>query len=64
MNEEESKMECPKCSGLMYMERLTDFFVIFNVWKCINCGALMDKTIIENHQKSLDALEAVGSASG
>lgn len=57
-------MECPKCSGLMYMERLTDFFVIFNVWKCINCGALMDKTIIENHEKSLESLETVGTASG
>ncbi len=55
-------MKCPKCSGLMYLERLSDFFVIFNVWKCINCGALMDKTIMDNRRKSLavpDAIETV-----
>lgn len=52
-------MKCPKCSGLMYLERLSDFFVIFNVWKCINCGALMDKTILENRRKSLAILDAI-----
>ncbi len=56
-------MKCPKCSGLMYLERLSDFFVIFNVWKCINCGALMDKTIMDNRRKSLAVLDAVEAAS-
>ncbi|VAX29172.1 hypothetical protein MNBD_NITROSPIRAE01-1266 [hydrothermal vent metagenome] len=56
-------MKCPKCSGLMYLERLSDFFVIFNVWKCINCGALMDKTIMDNRRKSLAVLDAVETAS-
>ncbi len=56
-------MKCPKCSGLMYLERLSDFFVIFNVWKCINCGAVMDKTILDNRRKSLAALDAVESIS-
>ncbi len=56
-------MKCPKCSGLMYLERLSDFFVIFNVWKCINCGALMDKTILDNRRKSLAVLDAVETAS-
>lgn len=55
-------MKCPKCSGLMYLERLSDFFVIFNVWKCINCGALMDKTIMDNRRKSLAVLDALESA--
>lgn len=55
-------MKCPKCSGLMYSERLSDFFVIFHVWKCINCGALMDKTILDNRKKSLAALEALETA--
>ncbi len=50
-------MECPKCKGLMYIERLSDFFVAFHVWKCINCGALIDKTILDNQKKSLAALE-------
>ncbi len=56
-------MKCPKCSGLMYLERLSDFFVIFNVWKCINCGAIMDKTILDNRRKSLAALESVETIS-
>lgn len=56
-------MKCPKCSGLMYLERLSDFFVIFNVWKCINCGALMDKTIMDNRKKSLAVLDAVETVS-
>jgi len=45
-------MKCPKCAGLMYGEKLSDFFVTFHVWKCINCGALMDETILDNHRKS------------
>ncbi|MFQ5588616.1 MAG: hypothetical protein ACE5F7_07235 [Nitrospiria bacterium] len=56
-------MKCPKCSGLMYLERLSDFFVIFNVWKCINCGALMDKTIMDNRRKSLAVLDGVETVS-
>jgi ribosomal protein L37AE/L43A len=58
----EQKMKCPKCEGLMYLERLSDFFIIFHAWKCINCGALMDKTILDNQKKSLPFLEPVGSA--
>jgi len=58
----EQKMKCPKCEGLMYLERLSDFFIIFHAWKCINCGALMDKTILDNQKKSLSFLEPVGSA--
>ncbi|HLG21919.1 MAG TPA: hypothetical protein VI382_03830 [Candidatus Manganitrophaceae bacterium] len=55
-------MKCPKCEGLMYLERLSDFFIIFHAWKCINCGALMDKTILDNQKKSSPLLEPVGSA--
>ncbi len=51
-------MECPKCSGLMYMERVNDSIAIFSVWKCINCGNIIDKTIIENRQNSLAVLGA------
>lgn len=54
-------MECPKCAGLMYVEPLSDFFVVFHVWKCINCGALLDQTIIENQQKNLAPLESAKS---
>lgn len=55
-------MKCPKCEGLMYLERLSDFFIVFHAWKCINCGTLMDKTILDNQKKSLPFLEPVGTA--
>ena len=48
-------MECPKCKGLMMLERFSDFFLIFYAWKCINCGAIIDRTISNNRQKSLAA---------
>jgi len=46
-------MECPKCKGLMMLERFSDFFIIFHAWKCINCGSIIDRTISANRQKSL-----------
>lgn len=56
-------MKCPKCEGLMYLERLSDFFIVFHAWKCINCGALMDRTILNNQKKSaLFVLETVAVA--
>jgi hypothetical protein len=48
-------MECPKCKGFMELERFSDFFLIFYAWKCINCGAIIDKTIANNRRKSLEA---------
>ena len=51
-------MECPKCQGTMMLERLSDFFIVFYAWKCINCGAMIDRTITTNRRKSLAAKEA------
>ena len=45
-------MECPKCKGLMMLERFSDFFLIFYAWKCINCGAIIDRTISNNRRKA------------
>jgi hypothetical protein len=53
----EEVMECPKCKGLMMLERFSDFFLIFYAWKCINCGAIIDRTISNNRRKSLAARE-------
>ncbi len=50
-------MDCPKCKGLMMMERFSDFFLIFYAWKCINCGSIVDRTIASNKRKSLAELE-------
>lgn len=46
-------MECVKCNGLMLLERFSDFFLVFYAWKCMNCGAVIDKTIAVNRRKSL-----------
>lgn len=45
-------MPCPKCKGLMVLERFSDFFLAFYGWKCINCGAIVDKTIATNRGNS------------
>ena len=46
-------MDCPKCKGMMMLERFSDFFLVFYAWKCINCGAIIDRTISDNRRKSL-----------
>jgi hypothetical protein len=49
--EGEGPMNCPKCRGLMYSERVSDFSLTFYAWKCVNCGALIDQTILANQYK-------------
>jgi hypothetical protein len=44
-------MDCPRCKGLMMLERFSDFFLIFYAWKCINCGSIIDRTICMNRLK-------------
>ncbi len=45
-------MRCQKCNGWMCTEGLSDFHSEFDLWRCVNCGARMDRTILEN-RKSL-----------
>ena len=45
-------MDCPKCKGFMELARFSDFFLVFYAWKCLNCGAIIDRTIAENRRKS------------
>ncbi|MFO0729532.1 MAG: hypothetical protein U0231_13695 [Nitrospiraceae bacterium] len=56
-------MECPKCKGLMMLERFSDFFLIFYAWKCINCGAIIDRTISSNRRRAWLAGTAAGGDS-
>lgn len=55
---EERIMGCPKCKGLMMLERFSDFFLVFYAWKCVNCGAIIDRTISNNRKNSLAAKAA------
>ena len=48
-------MCCPKCKGLMMLERFSDFFLAFYACKCVNCGAVIDRTIANNRRNSLAA---------
>jgi len=41
----------------MMMERFSDFFLIFYAWKCINCGSIIDRTIVANKRKNLAEME-------
>lgn len=41
-------MHCPKCGGFMTNERLTDYSLVFFAWRCINCGTIVDNTIMKN----------------
>ena len=41
-------MKCSKCGGLMVSQRFADFFITFYGWKCLNCGSIVDKTIVQN----------------
>jgi hypothetical protein len=61
-SKEECIMDCPKCRGLMMLERFSDFFLVFYAWKCINCGAIIDKTISNNRKNSLAAKPAKDAA--
>ena len=51
-------MTCLKCKGLMMLERFSDFFLVFYAWKCVNCGAIIDRTISNNRKNSLAAKAA------
>ena len=51
-------MKCPKCRGMMMLERFSDFFLVFYAWKCINCGAMIDRTISNNRRNSLATRES------
>jgi hypothetical protein len=44
-------MDCPKCNGLMVTERFSDYFLSCVAWKCLNCGAVVDPTIMENQRR-------------
>ncbi len=41
-------MECRRCRGLMASEWCSELFIEAYVWRCINCGAIVDPTIERN----------------
>lgn len=49
-------MECRKCRGLMIEEWLADELDEAYVWRCVNCGSVMDRMIERNHQHRVGAV--------
>jgi len=47
----------------MLQDRFFDNITTCYAWKCLNCGAVIDPTILENQRKTAhpDAVEVVGS---
>jgi hypothetical protein len=43
---------------MMLLERFSDFFLVFYAWTCMNCGAIIDRTISNNRRQSLAARES------
>ncbi len=49
-------MHCPRCKGLMLMERFFDYWddtgqIDFTGWRCIICGDILD-AVIAGHRKT------------
>jgi hypothetical protein len=41
-------MKCPRCEGYMWIERFADYYLTFYAGRCLNCGAIVDETILSN----------------
>jgi len=52
-HKEVTTMHCPKCGGFMVTERCTDYSLVFYAWRCVNCGTLLDSTILQNKKPFL-----------
>lgn len=44
-------IECSRCQGQMMLTRMEDFFISIYVWKCLQCGEMIDKTILDNRRR-------------
>ncbi len=48
-------MKCPKCKGKMFTEKFHDYVRVFDAWKCVCCGEIIDSTIVANRARSNNA---------
>jgi len=44
-------MRCPRCSGVMVIQKFFDMYYNFEGWRCVNCGSIIDNIILENRRK-------------
>ena len=41
-------MNCPRCKGVMAFEKFYGLYEYFFGWRCIYCGEIVDKVILDN----------------
>lgn len=51
-------MTCGRCKGLMVNEWRPDFSPETYIWRCINCGSIVDP-LIEQNRKLKGSAEAI-----
>jgi len=49
-------MNCPRCDGVMALERFCDLYdetgqLCFMGWRCLSCGEVIDPVIVRNRQQ-------------
>jgi len=46
----ESEVHCVRCQGMMIQDQVVrlDPIVHLNLWRCVNCGDLVDATVLQN----------------
>jgi len=45
-------MRCSRCGGMMVCETFYGDCTHFGGWKCISCGEIVDRVIMENRRSS------------
>jgi hypothetical protein len=53
---EVTRMDCPRCHGVMALERFCDLYdetgqLCFMGWRCLTCGEVIDPVIVRNRQR-------------
>jgi hypothetical protein len=43
-------MRCPKCKGLMVEDWASDSLLREYIWRCLNCGLMVDQGIARNQR--------------
>ena len=62
MIREKHPMQCQRCQGHMVGDHFMDLLnvtgeIVFNGWRCLNCGNITDPVIVRHHQ-SIEGVSA------
>lgn len=55
--QEKMPMQCQRCHGYMVGDHFMDLLnvtgeIVFNGWRCLNCGNIADPVIVRHHQST------------